>query len=147
MLGLPSIWLIPVVQTGTKDVSGFCCISHSTTPKWNFDQVKQYQQSLVNREAPRLAEYQACEINLPKPAYDILERIYGAPHCALMPIQFVYTRMKGSKTVALRTESVRQVTPAKNWLEKPPNLKSVKTFNELNMDRGAQAAAEDLFGN
>lgn len=146
ILGLPNIWLIPVVRLGQKDVSGFSCESYITTRKWTAEQVKQYQERLVNKTFPRSAEYQATEINLPKPAYGIFEKIYGAPHCALMPIHFTYTTMKGSVAVALRSNTIKQVTPAKNWLNLPVNFKQVKTFNELNMDKGAQAGAEDLFG-
>lgn len=147
ILGLPNIWLIPVVHKGHKDVSGFACESFITTQKWTAEQVKQFEQHLVNKSVPRSAEYQATEIDLPKQAYGILEKIYGAPTCALMPIHFSYTTMKGSVAIALRTDSVKQATPPKNWLEIPPKLKPVKTFNELNMDQGAQAGAEDLFGN
>ncbi len=147
ILGLPNVWLIPVVRLGQKDVSGFACESFITTQKWTADQVKQYQERLINKTFPRSAEYQATEIDLPKPAYGILEKIYGSPHCALMPIRFTYTTMKGSVAVALRSDTIKQVTPPKKWLELPVNLKQVKTFNELNMDQGAQAGAEDLFGN
>ena len=146
ILGLPNIWLIPVVPSGKKNVSGFVCQSYVTPPKWTAEQVKQYQQRMVNKSYPRSAEYQATEIFLPKPAYGLLEKIYGAPACALLPIRFTYTTMKGSIAVALRSDAIKQVTPPKNWLELPVNFKQVKTFNELNMDKGAQAGAEDLFG-
>jgi hypothetical protein len=54
--------------------------------------------------------------------------------------------MTRNTAIALSTESCQIITPPKNWLDIPANLKPVKTFNELNMDKGAQAGAEDLFG-
>lgn len=146
MLGLPNIWLIPVEHVGRKDVSGFTCDSFKTSQKWTKDQLRQYSQGLMQRTSPMSAEYQAANVNLPGPACQILEQIYGVPSCSLLPIHFTYMKMTHSTGIGLSTESCHIVTPPKNWLDLPANLKPVKSFNELNMDKGAQAGAEDLFG-
>lgn len=146
MLGLPNIWLIPVEHVGRKEDSGFTCENFSTTKAWSKDQLKQYSQGLVQKTSPYAAEYQATNVNLPAPACRILEQIYGVPSCSLLPIHFTYKKMTHNTNIALETTSCQIVTPPKNWLDLPVNLKAVKTFNELNMDRGAQAGAEDLFG-
>lgn len=146
MLGLPNIWLIPVEHVGRKEVSGFTCDSFSTTQAWSKDQYKQYSQGLMQRTSPWAAEYQAANVNLPAPACRILEQIYGVPSCSLLPINFKYKKMTRNTSTALTTQSCQIVTPPKNWLDLPANLKTVNTFNALNMDKGAQAGAEDLFG-
>lgn len=146
MLGLPNIWLIPVVHVGHKEASGFTCENFSTTQAWSRDQYKQFDQGFMQRTSPSAAEYQAANVNLPKPACQILEQIYGVPSCSLLPIHFTYRKMTRNTAIALSTESCQIITPPKNWLDIPANLKPVKTFNELNMDKGAQAGAEDLFG-
>ncbi|MBP9093968.1 hypothetical protein KBI23_23300 [bacterium] len=146
MLGLPNIWLIPVEHIGRKEASGFTCDNFSTTQAWTKDQLKQYSQGLIQRTSPYAAEYQAANVSLPKPACQILEQIYGVPSCSLLPIRFTYKKMTHNTNIALETTSCQIATPPKNWLDLPVNLKAVKTFNELNMDKGAQAGAEDLFG-
>lgn len=146
MLGLPNTWSIPVVRTGQKDVSGFTCESFSTTQAWTKEQVKQYNQGLIQRTSPRSADYNGANLGLPAAACQILERIYGVPSCSLLPIHFTYDKLRRSIGVGLKTESYNIVIPPKNWLDIPAEYKTVKTFNELNMDKGAQAGAEDLFG-
>ena len=147
MLGLPNIWLIPVEHVGRKEESGFTCDNFSTSKAWSKDQLKQYSQGLTQRTTPLSAEYQAANVNLPGPACQILEQIYGVPSCSLLPIHFTYMKMTHTIGTCLSTQSCQIATPPKNWLDVPANLKPVKTFNELNMDKGAQAGAEDLFGN
>jgi hypothetical protein len=146
ILGLPNIWLIPVVHIGKKVVSGFNCESFATTAAWHKEQVKQFDQGLIRRTSPHSAKYDGADIGLPKAVCQNLEHVYGVPSCSLLPINFTYDKFSGAVGKGLETDSCEIVTAPKNWLDVPAGYKTVKTFNELNMDKGAQAGAEDLFG-
>jgi len=44
VIGLPGIWLIPVVRTGQGEISGFKCVSFATSDQW----VRQQAGQLTN---------------------------------------------------------------------------------------------------
>ncbi|CAN5526256.1 hypothetical protein BH11CYA1_BH11CYA1_41430 [soil metagenome] len=146
MLGLPSIWLIPVEHSGQKVSSGFNCETFATTPAWSNEQAKSFKQGLIQNTAPVSAKYEAANVGLPAPACQVLEKIFGTPSCSFLPIHFTFLKFNKNSSTGLETFSCHVVTPAKDWLDTPTNYKTVKTFGELNMDKGSQAGAEILFG-
>ncbi len=147
VIGIPGIWLTPVVRTGQSELSGFKCERYATSDQWVRQQVVQLKQKLINLSYPRSAVYHAAQLNLPTKACVILEQIYGVPSCSLLPVEFRYTSFRNNVTVAMQTLSCRIVTPPKDWLAIPAGLKTVGTFADVNMDKGAESGAQELFGN
>ena len=143
--GLPLSSRLPVVPSGAKVVNGFVCQTYTSTDAWTKQQIASFQNSNFGSRFPRRAEFQGIDMQVNKTIYKILEKIYGAPNIPLLPLNYSYTCLAHRKTVLVTTYSCRIAEAAKDWLKIPEGLKSVSSFQALNMDQAAQSGIDELF--
>lgn len=144
--GIPALPSIPLVHKGTKDIQGLHCENFATSDEWTNAQTKLVGEGKFNSRSARKAQFQAAELNVPKPAYTILEQIYGLPRYPLAPIFYNYVSFQHAVKPVLVTNSIKVTKVPKDWLSVPKGLKSVKNAQDLNLDQTAQSGMENLFG-
>lgn len=144
--GIPALPSIPLVHQGTKTIQGLVCENFVTSEEWSKKQGDLVNQDKFNIRSARKAQFQAAELNLPKPTYTILEQIYGLPRYPLAPIFYNYVSFQHAVKPVLVTNNIKVSKVPKDWLVVPKGLRIVKDAQDLNLDQTAQSGMENLFG-
>lgn len=144
--GIPALSSIPLVHQGTKTIQGLVCENFVTSEEWTKRQGDLVKQDRVNSRSARKAQFQAAELNLPKPSYTILEQIYGLPRYPLAPIFYNYVSFQHAVKPVLVTNNIKVSKVPKDWLAIPKGLHIVRDAQDLNLDQTAQSGMENLFG-
>ncbi|CAN5132208.1 hypothetical protein BH11CYA1_BH11CYA1_06930 [soil metagenome] len=146
LAGLPSSSKFPLVPSKPKIVNGLKCETYSTTNAWSKQQIDLFADKRFSARFPRRAEFQGIDLHVPKDIYSILEKIDGAPSLPLLPLEYSYDCLNGKRTTLVGSSTCRIVEAPKDWLKLPTGLKTVTSFQALNMDQAAQSGINELFG-